>query len=57
MCVTGMENITWHIDHITPQSAFNITSAECEDFQKCWALENLQPLCALKNIRKGGVKK
>ncbi len=43
----------WHIDHIIPISSFNITSAECEDFKKCWTLENLRPLWAKINIRKG----
>jgi hypothetical protein len=42
----------WHIDHIIPISAFNITTAEDEDFKKCWALSNLQPLWAADNIRK-----
>ena len=36
----------WHIDHIRPVSSFNITSYDCEDFKKCWSLENLQPLWA-----------
>lgn len=43
----------WHIDHRIPIAKFNITSAECEDFKKCWALKNLQPLWALENLRKG----
>ena len=42
----------WHIDHIRPVSSFNITSYDCEDFKKCWALENLQPLWAIDNMRK-----
>ncbi len=42
----------WHIDHIRPVASFNITSAECEDFKKCWALENLQPLWAEENFKK-----
>lgn len=42
-----------HIDHIRPVSSFNITSDQCDDFKKCWALENLQPLWALDNLRKG----
>lgn len=42
----------WHIDHIKPISSFNINSVEDEDFKKCWALNNLQPLWALENIRK-----
>ncbi len=42
----------WWIDHIKPQSLFNYKSAEDEEFKKCWALENLQPLEAIANIRK-----
>jgi hypothetical protein len=40
---------TWHIDHKIPMSAFNISSAECIDFKKCWKLSNLQPLWAREN--------
>lgn len=43
----------WHIDHIKPITAFDITSIECEDFKKCWSLENLQPLWAEENMSKG----
>ncbi len=43
----------WHIDHIKPKSWFKYTSSEDEQFKKCWALENLQPLEAYKNIQKG----
>ncbi len=43
----------WHIDHKIPVSAFNIISYTCEDFKRCWALENLQPLWAMDNFRKG----
>lgn len=42
----------WHIDHIRPISSFNITSKYCEDFKKCWALENLQPLWEHENLSK-----
>lgn len=42
----------WHIDHIRPISSFNITSYECEDFKKCWALENLRALWARDNLIK-----
>ena len=44
----------WHIDHIKPKRLFNITSAECDEFKKCWALENLQPLWAFENLSKNG---
>jgi len=43
----------WHIDHIKPQSLFNYTSAEDEEFKQCWSLDNLQPLEAIENIKKG----
>jgi len=43
----------WHIDHIRPVSSFNFTTTECEDFKKCWALNNLQPLWAADNMNKG----
>lgn len=46
----------WHIDHIKPKASFNqeeLSDPTSEDFKKCWALENLQPLWALDNIKKG----
>ena len=43
----------WHIDHIRPVSSFNFTTTDCEDFKKCWALSNLQPLWAADNLSKG----
>ncbi len=43
----------WHIDHIRPVASFNYTTTECEDFKKCWALSNLQPLWAKDNMSKG----
>ena len=42
----------WHIDHKIPISAFNFTKPEHEDFKRCWALSNLQPLWAKDNISK-----
>lgn len=42
----------WHIDHIMPQSKLPYLSMADENFQKCWALDNLRPLEALANIRK-----
>ena len=42
----------WHIDHIIPKSKFNFSKPEHIDFQKCWSLENLQPLWASENIAK-----
>ena len=43
----------WHIDHIRPISSFTFNSYEDKEFKQCWALENLQPLWALENIKKG----
>lgn len=43
----------WHIDHIKPKSLFNIEDQNCEEFKKCWSLDNLQPLWATDNIKKG----
>ena len=42
----------WCIDHRHPDSLFNYTSVEDEEFQKCWALENLQPMEFIENIKK-----
>ncbi len=41
-----------HIDHKIPKSVFNYTKPEHEDFKRCWALENLQPLWAKENMSK-----
>lgn len=41
-----------HIDHIIPKSVFNFEKIEDDDFKKCWALENLQPLWAKDNLSK-----
>ena len=43
----------WHLDHIIPQSKLLYDSMDHSNFQKCWALENLQPLWAKENIKKG----
>lgn len=42
-----------HIDHKIPKVAFNFTKPEHKDFQRCWALKNLQLLPASKNMSKG----
>ena len=41
----------WHIDHIKPQCLFDFTNEE--DIKKCWSLDNLQPLWAEENLKKG----
>lgn len=43
----------WHIDHIVPKSSFKFNCYEDESFRRCWSLNNLQPLEAKENIRKG----
>lgn len=40
-----------HIDHIKPQSLFDLQNID--EIKECWSLENLQPLWAEDNIRKG----
>lgn len=42
----------WHIDHIKPASAFNFTSPNDKEFKECWALNNLQPLEKIANLKK-----
>ena len=39
-----------HIDHIKPQSMFNLKNVE--EIKECWSLENLQPLWAEDNLIK-----
>ncbi len=43
----------WHIDHKIPLAAFNLRSEI--DIKRCWALDNLQPLFAIENLRKGSI--
>jgi hypothetical protein len=40
-----------HIDHIRPQSTFDLN--DLEQVRQCWALCNLQPLWAEDNLAKG----
>lgn len=41
----------WHIDHIVPSSYFN--HDDKEEVKRCWNWQNLRPLYAKKNIRRG----
>ena len=50
--MTWQNHGKWHIDHIKPDSSFDYKSVEDFEFQKCWALENLQPLWAYDNLQK-----
>jgi hypothetical protein len=43
---------TWQIDHIIPHSSFHYETMDCDEFRKCWVLENLKPLKAIDNIIK-----
>lgn len=43
--------MTWHIDHIKPCNAFDLTDPEQQKI--CFHYTNLQPLWAIDNIRKG----
>jgi len=43
----------WHIDHIKPVAAFDFSQNIEQTIRECWALENLQPLWAKENMRKG----
>lgn len=43
----------WQLDHIIPQSKLLYSSMNDDNFKKCWALENLQPLSAKSNFLKG----
>jgi hypothetical protein len=47
---------TWQIDHIIPQSCLPYASMEDDNFNKCWALENLRPLSAKQNYLDGARK-
>lgn len=42
----------WDLDHIYPQSLLPYDSLDHPNFQKCWALGNLQPLEKMENIKK-----
>jgi hypothetical protein len=43
----------WQIDHIVPKSWFKIKEAGDDEFRKCWALSNIQPMWHPENARKG----
>lgn len=43
----------WHIDHIKPDSWFNYSSLNDEEFKSSWSLNNLKPMWAEDNLKKG----
>lgn len=47
---------TWNLDHIIPQSELPYASMKDDNFQKCWALINLRPYSAKRNIMDGATK-
>jgi len=42
----------WEIDHVIPDSWFNYSSIDDEEFKKSWALDNLQPMWKKENASK-----
>lgn len=42
----------WHIDHITPVSAFDFAVDPLDVARQVWALPNLRPLWKLENMKK-----
>jgi 5-methylcytosine-specific restriction endonuclease McrA len=47
------DKMTWQIDHKIPQSKLPFKSFDDDNFRKLWALDNLQPLETVANIKKG----
>ena len=41
----------WHVDHIRPCASFDLTDPEQQTI--CFNYENLQPLWAIDNMKKG----
>lgn len=48
----GNYGAVWHIDHIIPLAHFHYDSSEDPEFEKAWALNNLQPLLVTENLKK-----
>ncbi len=51
----GHRGDVWHVDHVKPCSSFDLTDPVQR--AECFHYTNLQPLWAVENIRKGGVRK
>jgi hypothetical protein len=46
----------YHIDHIRPLSSFKVVldnDVDWDEFQRCWAIENLRAISAQENLAKG----
>lgn len=43
----------WHIDHFVPKSYFVYEDDDSVEFINCWALNNLRPMLAVDNWKKG----
>ena len=43
----------WHIDHIVPRASLDYDSSDHPNFKRCWSIDNLQPLWAEDNLKKG----
>jgi 5-methylcytosine-specific restriction endonuclease McrA len=43
----------WHIDHVIPLAFYNIKDSSDPIIKEAWKLENLMPLEAKENMRKG----
>jgi hypothetical protein len=39
----------WHVDHIVPLSAYQISGRDCPNMKRAWCLTNLRPLWAKEN--------
>ena len=51
--MTWQESGKWHIDHIRPVTAFDLSDPAQQ--RDCCHYTNLQPMWAIDNIKKGGV--
>lgn len=51
MCWAAFERGEIHIDHVFPQSFFDLSDPV--EWRQCWSLSNLQPLWAEDNFAKG----
>jgi len=47
------DEFKWQMDHIIPQSHYKYVSLEDPMFTECWKLDNLRPLSAIENLKKG----